>query len=225
YSPCGTGAAGAGGAAMAAGVGPAGGTGGATGGTGAAGLAGSGAAGATGAGAAEGVGAGASACTGASAGAGVGAVGARGASGAGAAAGGTGAVPAGSGGAARPRPYFVPLLEQPASPLPAPSPYIGPTGGLAERREPESRPASPVRAARTSRRAPRLHPPAVPGTHQMALRPSTGPLRVLLLFPAESSLHVLADPESDSLRAFLELSGSSRVLCRGDFISLGDFPW
>ncbi|CAI7908230.1 unnamed protein product, partial [Closterium sp. NIES-54] len=30
-----------------------------------------------------------------------------------------------------------------ASPLPAPSPYIGPTGGPAERREPESRPASP----------------------------------------------------------------------------------
>ncbi|CAI5961698.1 unnamed protein product [Closterium sp. NIES-64] len=81
--------------------------------------------------------------------------------------------------AVRPRPYFVPLLQQvlglppstgpppplecpqpvssqlqlqPASPLPAPSPYTGPTGGLAERREPASRPTSPVRPARTSGR-------------------------------------------------------------------------
>ncbi|CAI7792039.1 unnamed protein product [Closterium sp. NIES-54] len=221
-------AAGAGGTTAATGVGPAGGSAGATGGTGAARPAGAGAAGATGAGAAGGVGAGGSE------GAGVGAVGAGagaaagGATGAGAAAGGTGAVPAGSGGAARPRPYFFPLLEQvlglppstgpapplahpqpvqsqsqlqPASPLPAPSPYTGPTGGLAERREPASRPASPVRAARTSRRAPRPRPPPVLGTHQMALRPSTAPLRVPLPSPPESSLLVLADPESDSLRA------------------------
>ncbi|CAI7785788.1 unnamed protein product [Closterium sp. NIES-53] len=87
------------------------------------------------------------------------------------------------------------------SPLPAPSPYTGPTGGLAERREPASRPASPVRTTRTSRRAPRPRPPAVPCTHQMALRPSTAPLRVPLPSPPESSLPVLADPESDSLRA------------------------
>ncbi|CAI7905839.1 unnamed protein product, partial [Closterium sp. NIES-54] len=40
------------------------------------------------------------------------------------------------------------------SPLPSPSPYTGPTGGLAERREPASRPVSPVRTTRTSRRAP-----------------------------------------------------------------------
>ncbi|CAI7896714.1 unnamed protein product, partial [Closterium sp. NIES-54] len=165
------------GAAEAAGVGLAGGTAGATDGTGAAGPAGTGAAGATGAGAAGGVGAGGSAGAGTSEGAGVGAVGARGHAGAGAAAGGTGAVPAGSRGATRPRPYSIPLLEQvldlppstgsapplacpqpipsqsqlqPASPLPAPSPYTGPTGGLAE--------------------------------HQ-------------------SSLPVLADPESDSFRA------------------------
>ncbi|CAI7825326.1 unnamed protein product [Closterium sp. NIES-53] len=157
-----------------------------------------------------------------------GAIGAGGAAGAGAAAGGTRAVPCGSRGPARPRAYFFPLLEQvlglppstgpapplecpqpvqsqsqlqPVSPLPAPSPYTGPTGGLAERREPASHPASPVRTARTSRRAPRPRPPAVPGTHQMALRPSTAPLRVLLPSPPESSLPVLADPESDSLRA------------------------
>ncbi|CAI7868258.1 unnamed protein product [Closterium sp. NIES-53] len=193
----GTGAAGAGGAAEAAGVGPAQGTAGATSGTGAAGPAGTGGAGATGAGAAGGVGAGGSAGAGTYEGAGVGVVGARGAAGAGAAAGGTGAVPASSGGATRPRPYFVPLLEQvlglppstgsapplaypqpvllqshlqPASPLPAPSPYISP--------------ASPVRAARTSRRAPRPRPLAVPGTHQMALCPSTAPLRVPL--PSDS---------------------------------------
>ncbi|CAI7839755.1 unnamed protein product [Closterium sp. NIES-53] len=222
--PGGAGAAGTGDAAGATGVGPAGGTAGATGGTGAAGPAGVGAAGATGVGAAGGVGAGGSAGAGAS----EGTVGARGATGAGAAAGGTGAVPSGSRGAARPRPYFVPLLGQvlglppstgptpplacpqpvqsrsqlqPASPLPVPSPYTGPTGGLAERREPASRPASPDRAARASRRAPRPRPPAVLGTHQMALRPSTAPLRVLLPSPLESSLPIPPDPKSDSLRA------------------------
>ncbi|CAI7862576.1 unnamed protein product [Closterium sp. NIES-53] len=83
---------------------------------------------------------------------------------------GTGAVSAVSGGAARPRPYYVPLLQQvlglqpstgptppllspplvqsqsqlqPASPLPGPFPYSGLTRGLKERREPESRRASP----------------------------------------------------------------------------------
>ncbi|CAI5951839.1 unnamed protein product [Closterium sp. NIES-64] len=231
-------AAGAGGAPVAAGPGGArtGGPG-AAGGVGASVSTGAGASGgaaeaagarAAGAGAAGGVGAGGTAGASASEGARVGVVGAGGAAGVGAAAECTGAVLAGSGGAARPRPCFVPLLEQvlglppstgpapplgcpqpvqsqsqlqPASPLPAPSPYTGPTGGLAERREPASRPASPVRAARTSSRAPRPRPPAVPGTHQMALRPSTAPLRVPLPSPPESSLPTLADPESDSLRA------------------------
>ncbi|CAI7791131.1 unnamed protein product, partial [Closterium sp. NIES-54] len=151
-----------------------------------------------------------------------------GAAGEGAPAGGTGAVPAVSGVAARPRPYFVPLLEQvlgsppspglppslacpqlvqsqlqllPTSPLPAPSPYTSPTGGLAERREPASRPASPARAARASGRGSRQRPPPVPGTHRMSLRPSTAPLRVPLPSPPASSLPALADPESDSLRA------------------------
>ncbi|CAI7904115.1 unnamed protein product [Closterium sp. NIES-54] len=188
----GTGAVGTGGAAAAAGVGPAG----------ASGVAGAGAAGGVGAevGLAGGT-TGAAGGTGAAGPAGVGAVGAGGAAGTGAATGGTGAVPVGTRGPARPRPYFVPLLEQPVSPLPAPSPYAGPTGGLAERREPASRPASPIRTTRTSRRAPRPRPPAVPGTHQMTLRPSTAPLRIPLPSPPESSLLVLADPESDSLRA------------------------
>ncbi|CAI7885669.1 unnamed protein product [Closterium sp. NIES-53] len=131
-------------------------------------------------------------------------------------------------GATRPRPYFVPFLEQvlglppslspasplacpqpvqprsqlqPASPLPVPSPYTSPTRGLAERREPASRLTSPVRAARTSRRAPRPRPPAVPGTHLMAQRPSTAPLRVPLLSPPESSLPVPPDTENGSLCA------------------------
>ncbi|CAI7876556.1 unnamed protein product [Closterium sp. NIES-54] len=134
---------------------------------------------------------------------------------------------AGSGVAARRRPYFVPLLQQvlglpsfagpppplecpppvlsqlqfqPASPLPAPSPYTGPTGGLAERREPAFRPASPIRAARTSGRGSRQRPPPVPGTHRMSLRPSTTPLRAPLPSPPESSLPALSDPESDFLR-------------------------
>ncbi|CAI7804698.1 unnamed protein product [Closterium sp. NIES-53] len=138
-------AAGAGGPPVAPGPGGA-----RTGGTGAVGT---GASGATGTGAAGGVGAGVGP-------AGVGAVGAGGAAGTGAATGGTVAIPVGSEGPARPRPYFVPLIEQsqsplqPVSPLPAPSPYAGPTRGLAERREPASRPASPVRTTRTSHRAP-----------------------------------------------------------------------
>ncbi|CAI7885908.1 unnamed protein product [Closterium sp. NIES-54] len=226
--PGGAGAAGPGGTAETAGVGPTGGSGGASGGTGAAGSAGPAAAGATAVGAAGGVGAGGSADAGTSEGAGAGAAGAGGATGAGATAGSPGAVPAGSGGAPRPRPYFVPLLEQvlglppspspappfecpqpvqsqsllqPVSPLPAPSPYTGPTGGLAERRAPASRPASPARPACTSRRTSRPRPPAVPGTHQMALRPSTPPLRVPLPSPPASSLPAFPDPESDSLRA------------------------
>ncbi|CAI5987425.1 unnamed protein product [Closterium sp. NIES-64] len=93
------------------------------------------------------------------------------------------------------------LLLGPASPLPAPSPYTGPTGGLAERREPASRSASPVCAARTSGRSSRQRPPPVPGTHQMSLRPSTAPLRAPLPSPPASSIPTLADLESDSLGA------------------------
>ncbi|CAI7847920.1 unnamed protein product [Closterium sp. NIES-54] len=199
--PGGAGATGPGGAAEAAGVGPAGGSAGASGGTSAAGFAGTRAAGAAGAGTTGGVGACGSSGAGSSEGAGVGATGAGVAAGAGAAAGSPGAVPADSGGATRPRPYFVPLLEQPVSPLPAPSPYTGPTGVLAEHRAPASRPASPARTALTRRRTSRPRPPAVPDTHQMALRPSTAPLRVPLPSPPASSLPVLVDPASDSLRA------------------------
>ncbi|CAI7748355.1 unnamed protein product, partial [Closterium sp. NIES-54] len=83
----------------------------------------------------------------------------------------------------------------------SPSPYTGPSGGLAERRAPASRPASPARPACTSRRTSRPRPFAVPGTHQMALRPSTAPLRVPLPSPPATSLPAFPDPESDSLHA------------------------
>ncbi|CAI7773980.1 unnamed protein product, partial [Closterium sp. NIES-54] len=159
--------------AGAAGAGAAGGAAGTTWATGGAGAAGggagagaAGAVGATGGAGAAGGGAGAGAAGGAARAHG----GAGSAGGAAGAAGGTGAG-AVSGGAARPRPYFVPLLQQvlgpppspgpppppflspppvqsqsqlqPASPLRGPSPYSGPTRGLTERREPESRPVSP----------------------------------------------------------------------------------
>ncbi|CAI7906218.1 unnamed protein product, partial [Closterium sp. NIES-54] len=100
-----------------------------------------------------------------------------------------------------PQPVQSQSLLQPVSPLPAPSPYTGPTGGLAERRAPASRPASPARPTCTSRRTSRPRPPVVPGTHQMALRPSTASLRVPLPSPPASSLPAFPDPESDSLRA------------------------
>ncbi|CAI7828681.1 unnamed protein product [Closterium sp. NIES-53] len=220
--------------AGAAGAGAAGGAGGSTGATGGAGAtrgaAGDGAAGgAAGAGAAGG----AAGATG-----GAGAAGATGGAGAGAVGGpagtgdpgaeGTGSVFAVSRGAARPRPYFVPLLQQvlgsppspgpppppflspppvqsqsqlqPASPLPGPFPYSCPTRGLTERREPESRPASPIRTVRAGRVS-RLRLPPVPGTHSMTLCPSTAPQRVPLPSPPASSLPEGPNPESDSLRA------------------------
>ncbi|CAI7782163.1 unnamed protein product [Closterium sp. NIES-54] len=131
----------------------------------------------------------------------------------------------GAGGTVRPRPYFVPLLQQvlgvpsstglphpflcpqpeqsqlplqPASPLAAPSPYTEQSGGLSERREPASCPLLPVC---TARRAPRSHPPPVPGTHALALRPSSVPLRIPLPAPSESSLPPVPDPASDRARA------------------------
>ncbi|CAI7925728.1 unnamed protein product [Closterium sp. NIES-53] len=135
-------------------------------------------------------------------------------------AGGTGAA-----GTVRPRPYFVPLLKKvlgvlsspsvtspllcpppdqsqpplpPASPLLAPSPYTEQSSGLTERREPASRPVSPIG---TARRVPCSRPPLVLGTHAMALRPSSVPQRVPLTPPPESSLRAVPDPESDLARA------------------------
>ncbi|CAI7739175.1 unnamed protein product [Closterium sp. NIES-54] len=194
-------AGGAGGGAGAGATGGAAGAGGAGGATGAAG----GAAGARGAGGAAGA-RGARSATGATGGAGAagggaGAGAAGGAPGAGAAGAprgaagtgdpgteGTGFVSAVSGGVVRPRPYYVPLLQQvlgsppslgppppflspppvqsqsqlqPASPLPGPSPYSGLTRGLTERREPESRPVSP--ASRSASPVRTVCPPSVGG--------------------------------------------------------------
>ncbi|CAI7873691.1 unnamed protein product [Closterium sp. NIES-53] len=131
---------------------------------------------------------------------------------------GTGAVSAVSGGAARPRAYYAPLLRQvlgllpstsrtppllspppvqsqsqlqPASTLPGPSPYSGPTRGLTEHREPESRPASPE--SHPASPASRLESPVC------AVR--TGRHRVPLPSPPASSLPDGPDPESDSFRA------------------------
>ncbi|CAI7851583.1 unnamed protein product [Closterium sp. NIES-54] len=203
------GAAGAGAAGGAAGAGAAGGAAGA-GATG--GAAGSGAAGAAGPGGARTGGTGAAGAGGT---AGVGATGTE----AGGAAGvvtrdpgakGTGAVSANSGGAAQPRlpqPVQSESQLQPSSPLPSPSPYSGPTRGLTERREPESRlvspvsrAASPVRTAHAGRVL-RPHPPLVSGTHSMTLRPSTSPQRVPLPSHPASSLPDDLDSEFDSLRA------------------------
>ncbi|CAI7849671.1 unnamed protein product [Closterium sp. NIES-54] len=80
---------------------------------------------------------------------------------------------------------------QPDSPLPAP-PNAEQSDSFTKRRERESRPASPVCAVRTGRRVPRPRSPPVPGTHIMALRPSSLP---------ESSLPDVPDPESDLARA------------------------
>ncbi|CAI7858625.1 unnamed protein product [Closterium sp. NIES-54] len=136
-----------------------------------------------------------------------------------------GAGAAGAGGTVRPRPYFVPLLQQvlgvpsstglpppflcpppdqsqpqlqPASQLHVPSPYTEQSRGLTERREPASRPVSPICTACC---APRSRPPPVPGTHTMALCPSSIPMRVPLPAPPESSLLEVPDPESDRARA------------------------
>ncbi|CAI7899791.1 unnamed protein product [Closterium sp. NIES-54] len=94
----------------------------------------------------------------------------------------------------------LPQLE-PDSPLPAPSPYTEKTDSFTERREPASRPTSPIRAVRTGRRVPRLRPPPFPGTHVMALCPSSVPLRVPLPPPNESSLPAVPDPEYVLARA------------------------
>ncbi|CAI7844480.1 unnamed protein product, partial [Closterium sp. NIES-54] len=121
---------------------------------------------------------------------------------------GTGAVSAVSGGAVQPRPYYVPLLLQSASPLSGPSPYSGPTRGLTERRKlasclvsPVSRFVSPVRTARAGRRVLLPRPPPVPGTHSMILRSSTAPQRVPLPSPPKSPIPDSPHPESASLRA------------------------
>ncbi|CAI7856724.1 unnamed protein product [Closterium sp. NIES-54] len=218
--------AGAGGTGGAAATGPGGAPTRGTGAAGLGGVEGAGAgdhteSGATGAGGAEAGGAGVG-------GNGAGGAGAAGASVGGTRAARTRAVDPGAGGAGgtvRSRPYFAPLLQQvlgtpsstgptppfvcplpdqsqpllePASLLPAPSPYTEQSGGLTERCEPASRPVLPVC---TARRSPRSRPSPVPGTHTMTLRPSSVPLCVPLPAPPTSSLPEVLDPEYDRARA------------------------
>ncbi|CAI7900962.1 unnamed protein product [Closterium sp. NIES-54] len=220
----GAGAAGAGGAGVAAGAGVTGGT--ATTGPGGARTRGTGAAetgGVAGAGAGDPKESGATGAGGSGAGrAGAGGAGVGGTGVGRAGAGGAGAV--NPGGAVRPRPYFIPLLQQvlgtpsssgltppllcpppdqtqpplqPASPLPVPSPYTEQSSGVTERREPASHPVSPVC---TIRRVPCSRPPPIPRTHAMTLRPSSHPLRVPLPAPPEPSLPEVPDPESNHVR-------------------------
>ncbi|CAI7828288.1 unnamed protein product [Closterium sp. NIES-54] len=83
------------------------------------------------------------------------------------------------------------------SPLLAPSPHTEVTESLTERCEPETRASIPVR----TRRVARPRPPTVPGTHGMALRPSSVPQRVVLPEPPASSVPHVPNPESDLARA------------------------
>ncbi|CAI7834485.1 unnamed protein product, partial [Closterium sp. NIES-53] len=226
-------AGGAAGAVAAGGAAGAGAAGGAIGAGAARGAAGAGAAGgAAGAGAAGG--AAGSGATGGAAGAGAagGAAGAGAtgcATGAGAAGGGTGAISADSGGAAWPRPYYVPLLQQvlglspspgptppllspplvqsqsplqPSSPVPGPSPYSGPTRGLTERREPESHPVSPV-----SRAASPVH--TAPAGCVLRPRPLPVPgTHSMILCPSTAPQRVpLPSPPASSLPDSLRTAG------------------
>ncbi|CAI7891617.1 unnamed protein product [Closterium sp. NIES-53] len=104
----------------------------------------------------------------------------------------------------RPQLNFVPLLQQVLGVL-RPLQYTELSGCLSERREPASLPVLPVC---TFRRVPRSRPPRVPGTHAMALRPSSFPMRVPLPAPPQSSLLEVPDPESDFARA-----ASPTVVC------------
>ncbi|CAI7866790.1 unnamed protein product [Closterium sp. NIES-53] len=88
----------------------------------------------------------------------------------------------GAGGTIRPRLYFVPLLQQ----------VLG---------VPSSTGLPPPFLCPPPRRTPRSRPPPVPGTHAMALRPSSVPLRVPLPAPPESSLPEVLDLAFDRAHA------------------------
>ncbi|CAI7877314.1 unnamed protein product [Closterium sp. NIES-53] len=181
------GAAGPGGArirgAGAAGAGRAAGAGGATGAAGTGGAGAASAGGATRAAGTEGAGA-------------AGAGGARGATGT------SGAGSRGSGGTGVAEgltpPHLCPPTNQsqpqllPGSLLPTPTPRTEVIESLTECREPEIHASTPDSA----RHVACSRPPAVPGTHIMALRPSSVPQRAALPSPLASSLPDVLDPES-----------------------------
>ncbi|CAI7895876.1 unnamed protein product [Closterium sp. NIES-54] len=89
-------------------------------------------------------------------------------------------------------------VGDPAEPGGAGSGGTEQTGVFTECREPASRPASPIC---TCRHVSYSRPTPVPGTHAMALRPSSVPLRVPLPPPPQSSLPAVPDLESDHTRA------------------------
>ncbi|CAI7908875.1 unnamed protein product [Closterium sp. NIES-54] len=102
---------------------------------------------------------------------------------------------------------FPPLL--PGSLLPAPAPHTEVTASLTARHEPETRASTPecreleTRASvpACARRVRRPRAPAVPGTQDMTLRPSSVPQHVILPSPPVSSPPHVPDPESDLVRA------------------------
>ncbi|CAI7791789.1 unnamed protein product [Closterium sp. NIES-53] len=137
----------------------------------------------------------------------------------GAGAGGAGAGSTGAGGTVQRQPFFIP---PPPSSLPPPDSVLRqvlslPSSNSLPPSNPEST-ASPVAATVMSfvslslvlprlfalfalgHRVPRPPPPPVPGTHIMALRPSSVPLRIPMLPPPASSLPAVPDPESDLAR-------------------------
>ncbi|CAI7806390.1 unnamed protein product [Closterium sp. NIES-53] len=93
----------------------------------------------------------------------------------------------------------------PHSPLPAPTPYTAVTESLTERRDPETRASTPERQepdrASVLARVHRVRRPRAPGTHDMTLRPSSVPQRVVLPSPPASSLLDITDPPSGLARA------------------------
>ncbi|CAI7865675.1 unnamed protein product [Closterium sp. NIES-54] len=96
---------------------------------------------------------------------------------------------------------FARYVGRPGSPLPAPSPYTEQTTGLAKRREPASRPVSPVHSGRSGCRVPSQRQPTVSDPHLVVRRLSSPSSHVPLLPPPVSSLPVVADPASDLFRA------------------------
>ncbi|CAI7776733.1 unnamed protein product [Closterium sp. NIES-54] len=146
--------------------------------------------------------------------------------------GGSGAVSTGSEGTLRPRPYFVPLLQQvlgrspplchapslecpspvrlqsqfqPTSPLPGLSPYTGPTGGLTERRASESRPVSPESCSESPVRSAR------PGRRVPCQRPPAvpGTHPILLRLSTAPRRVPLPSPPASSLPALADPESDS----------------
>ncbi|CAI7816811.1 unnamed protein product [Closterium sp. NIES-54] len=146
---------------------------------------------------------------------------------AGAGARGVGAGDPGAGGTVQRLPFFVPpllsslpptnsVLRQPYYPLLAPS-YAEQTNSFTERHEPESRPASLVRAVRTGRRVPCPRPPPVLGTHVMELRPYSLVLPVLLSLVFSPLLSLTLLFESTAVSALFAELVELPAACRLDY--------